>query len=293
MKQLDSHDNKRKIDFLDGMFIFILGIPAIFILYLFWADQIKGEITVTFEMWLSLLAGYLTYYGTIVLAMVTVMQNRTISEISKKQMLLQEKSLNESNRPYFRIFGYYLHMQLGKNAPYCGAFNPIPEEQRRHYGCSIYEAYHIKTNRELSEWLDNTETDNPGIVPFKLAICNVSNSTIYELRFNSYDYSHDGGEGKTIFSCKKIIEILEPGCDEILEGCIDTNAKMGEWYSFDISFKNSFEKAFHERISVFLLTDKNTNKLILDIDHRRSNALNTKVYESNQKEEEPLRIYEN
>ena len=291
MKQLDSHDNKRKIDFLDGMFIFILGIPAIFLLYLFWADQIKGEITVTFEMWLSLIAGYLTYYGTIVLAMVTVMQNRTISEISKKQMLLQEKSLNESNRPYFRIFGYYLHIQIGKNTPYYGSFKPIPNEQMRYRGFSKYEVYRIETDRELSEWVDNTETNNPGIIPFQLSIRNVSDSTIYELQFNTYEFGIDTGDDFKISPCRKVIEKLEPDSVEQLEGFIDINGKKSQWYHYDISFKNSFEKEFHEDLTVFFLTDNNTKKLILEIDHRRTSNSNKKIIECDQRKRAIKDIY--
>ncbi len=65
----------------------------------------KSIISISASDWIALISGLLAYYGTVLLAAVTVKQNEELFELQKRHDEIEEIGLRNNNQPNFRIVG--------------------------------------------------------------------------------------------------------------------------------------------------------------------------------------------
>ena len=238
------------------------------------------------SQWVSLIVGYLTYFGTIILAFVTVSQNSVISDLTKKQYELQKLSLTVDRRPLLSITNFSLFQQDTEKGAFVGFYIPLTEELLENQDpLSKNKIYVGEVDYSLFDFFHNC--DYPGQIRFRIGITNRSKDLIHKLTYNTYFSYRDNNNKNSALPIKQVLDIVEPGVNLGIDGV--TIAKSNDFescsYHFHISFSNDYGRNFFDKIGVFFSRHADTGKLRVVVQHNMKD-------ETYQTHCEPLKDYE-
>ncbi len=220
------------------------------------------------SQWVSLTVGYLTYFGTIILAFVTVSQNSVISDLTKKQYDLQKLSLTADRRPLLSITDFYLSQQNSENGIFVGSYIPLTEESFENPdSISKKKHYYSEVDYSLFDFFNNC--DYPGQIRFQVGVTNRSNAIIHNLSYNTVFPYFDNKNRNAVLPVKRVLDIVEPGVSLSMNGVAIAKSNDFEScsYSFDITFSNDYNRVFSDTIYVFFGHNANTKKLRIIVQH--------------------------
>lgn len=248
-------------------YLIFITVPAVFLLCLIVSDQVFRTRNINYSEWLTLIVGFLSYYGTIILAYVTVSQNAIISELTQKQLELQEKDLSSGNRPWFSISTFRVFKQLGKSFPYiqCCSFDAKDSLGAINGDFDIISTYRFKAPKSEFNFYDNT--DNPGQIRFSISIVNRSKYNIIDLSYNSYKNDHRGNDSSIhqITPCTCKVHCLEPGLSLNMNGFqyLENELCISFKYYILIHYYNEFGKEFNDKISILVYEDPSKDDVVV------------------------------
>ena len=247
--------------------VFILG-PLLLLICLLVVDKVLKTYSISFPQWLSLFIGYLTYYGTVILAYVTVHQNTVISQLTKYQLQLHEKELNADNRPWISILSLNIYTRENPKSVYYCCCKFTPEKSQVLIPSSGNHIYRFKADKNLIIH----ETPFPTQIRFSIDIENRSKTNIIDLNYNSYTYAQHNSD--MILPCRYIADCIEPGMSLEMKGYQNlTQADaISTSYSFIIIYYNEYRKEYKEEITLLIYEDKQTSDLVFDLYHDKLTA---------------------
>lgn len=256
-------------------YLIFITVPAVFLLCLIVSDQVFRTRNINYSEWLTLIVGFLSYYGTIILAYVTVSQNAIISELTQKQLELQEKDLNSGNRPWFSVSTFRVFQQLGKSFPYveCCSFDAKDSLGVTHENFDANSMYRFKVQKDELKFNDNT--DNPGQIRFTISIVNRSKYNIIDLSYNSYKNDHRGNDSSIhhITPCTCKVHCIEPGFHINMKGFqyLKNKEYINFKYYIQIHYYNEFGKEFRDKVLLSVYEDPSkANRVVFDLYHNRN-----------------------
>ena len=242
--------------------VFILG-PIIILICLLLVDKGLKTYSISFPQWLSLFIGYLTYYGTVILAYVTVHQNTVISQLTEYQLQLHEKELNADNRPWISFLSLNIYTRENPKSVYYCCCKFTPEKSQVLIPSSGNHIYRFKADKNLIIH----ETQIPTQIRFSIDIKNGSKTNIIDFKYNSYTYAQDNSD--KILPCRFIADCIEPGMSLEMKGYqnLTETGTIDTSYSFIIDYYNEYKKEYKDNITLLIYEDKQTSNLVFDLYH--------------------------
>ena len=206
--------------------IFIIPIFMWIFLFIFFKEAIKNDIV-------TLVSATLTYYATVILALVTVLQNEKLTEISERSSEIEEIRLRNEYHPLFEIKGIF---HSDEKTPY--KFEKI---YKNNFG-PIYQSQ-----------IDDKETP-------VIAIENIGNAAAYSVQ--TYE--------RGVVNCKtadSMFDYKPTNYAQIpVNESIILNAPFEEEAFFAInytlSYKNKYNHHFHHELFIAMIAEPNGEKSV-------------------------------
>lgn len=232
----------------------LFGVPAVIATILRILDC-TNIIQIHSSDWIVLLAGLFTFYGTVILALVTVSQNDTLQKISSKQLEFAERQeeiseiiLLEKNRPNFEI--------TSLQSPLNG--NEVPAELMR-------QSYIRGFDHEFTAWIPEAKGPNALYVSF----INTSESDAYDVSIAEVDplimVVNDAEETEILkvrqneFYTNLSVTTFEtiPHRDERIMTFVLSDNEEGFEVCFTMTYRNAYHHWFYQKAAISMTREEN------------------------------------
>lgn len=187
---------------------------------------IANKITTLNQTWISLICAALTYFGTVILAFVTLIQNDKITEFSEKDAAIEEIRLRNKYHPVIDI-------------------KSIQDIKEKDYS---YKKLYKNGFGEIMQ-IKNILNDTIYVI-----ISNVGNASAYNIETYEYGYNSakEISDGVELFDYhKNIIYEMEKDSSIYLTLHFEENATFS--IKYNICYKNEFDNGFYNTLSIELI----------------------------------------